>query len=63
VKLSEIEQHLDRGLGLSDAGELQRMTADLDRAVTLRQHHWQALGALLTGAELESLQPAPPPAP
>jgi hypothetical protein len=40
------------------------MPADLDRAVTLRQHHWQVLGALLTEAELDSLKPAaPPPSP
>ena len=39
------------------------MPADFDRAVTLRQHHWQVLGALLTEAELASLQPAAPPAP
>jgi hypothetical protein len=32
--------------------------ADLDRAITLRQHHWQVLGALLTETELTSLQPA-----
>ena len=63
AKLGEIEQRLDHGHGLNELGELQRMPADLDRAVTLRQHHWQVLGALLTGAELESLQPAAPPAP
>ena len=62
-KLDEIEQRLDHGLSLNDLGELQRMPADLDRAVTLRQHHWQVLGALLTEAELASLQPAAPPAP
>ena len=58
AKLGEIEQRLDHGLALNDLGELQRMPADLDRAVTLRQHHWQVLGALLTEAELASLQPA-----
>jgi hypothetical protein len=62
AKLGEIEQRLDHGLSLNDLGELQRMPADLDRAVTLRQHHWQVLGALLTEAELKSLQPAAPPA-
>jgi hypothetical protein len=62
AKLGEIEQRLDHGLGLNDLGELQRMPADFDRAVTLRQHHWQVLGALLTEAELDSLQPAVPPA-
>ena len=60
AKLGEIEQRLDHGLSLNDLGELQRMPADLDRAVTLRQHHWQVLGALLTEAELDSLQPAAP---
>jgi hypothetical protein len=59
AKLGEIEQRLDHGLSLNDLGELHRMPADLDRAVTLRQHHWQVLGALLTEAELASLQPAP----
>ena len=59
-KLDETVQAFDRGLSLNDLGELQRMPADLDRAVTLRQHHWQVLGALLTEAELESLQPAAP---
>ena len=39
------------------------MPADLDRAVTLRQHHWQVLGALLTKPELASLQLAAPAAP
>lgn len=58
-KLEETVQRLDLGLSLNDLGELQRMPADLDRAVTLRQHHWQVLGALLTEAELASLQPAP----
>ena len=62
-KLDETVQRLDLGLSLNDLGELQRMPADLDRAVTLRQHHWQVLGALLTEAELASLQPAAPPAP
>jgi hypothetical protein len=63
AKLGEIEQRLDHGHGLNELGELQRMPADLDGAITLRQHHWQVLGALLTAAELESLQPAAPPAP
>ena len=63
AKLAEIEQRLDHGLNLNDLGELQRMPADLDRAVTLRQHHWQVLGALLTESELACLQPAAPPAP
>jgi multidrug resistance efflux pump len=63
AKLAEIEQRLDQGLNLNDLGELQRTPADLDRAVTLRQHHWQVLGTLLTEAELASLQPAAPPAP
>jgi len=58
AKLTEIEQRLDHGLSLNDLGELQRMPADLDRAITLRQAHWQVLGALLTEAELTSLQPA-----
>ena len=35
AKLGEIEQRLDHGLALNDLGELQRMPADLDRAVTL----------------------------
>jgi hypothetical protein len=63
AKLVEIEQRLDHGLSLNDLGEFQRMPADLDRAITLRQHHRQVLGALLTEAELESLQPAAPAAP
>ena len=63
AKLGEIEQRLDHGLSLNDLGELQRMPTDFDRAVTLRQHHWQVLGALLTEAELALLQPAAPPAP
>jgi hypothetical protein len=62
-KLDETVQRLDQGLSLNDLGELQRMPADLDRAITLRQHHWQVLGALLTDAELETLKPAMPPAP
>lgn len=62
AKLTEIEQRLDHGLSLNDLGELHRMPADLDRAITLRQHHWQVLGALLTQAEVTSLQPAAPPA-
>jgi hypothetical protein len=60
-KLGEIEQRLDVGLSLNDLGELQRTPADLDRAVALRQHHWQVLAALLTEAELRSLQPAAAP--
>ena len=36
------------------------MPADLDRAITLRQAHWQVLGALLTETEMTSLQPAAP---
>jgi hypothetical protein len=63
AKLGEIEQRLDHGLSLHDLGELQRVPADLDRAVILRQYHWQVLGALLTEAELASLQPFAPPAP
>jgi hypothetical protein len=59
-KLDETVQRLDLGQWLNDLGELQRMPADFDRAVTLRQHHWQVLGALLTEAELESLWPAAP---
>jgi hypothetical protein len=62
-KLDETVARLDLGHSLNDLGELQRMPADLDRAVTLRQHRWQVLGALLTEAELASLQPAAPPAP
>ena len=58
AKLTEIEQRLDHGLSLNDLGELQHMPAGLDRAITLRQHHWQVLGALLTETELTSLQPA-----
>ncbi len=58
-KLGEIEQRLDAGLSLNDLGELQRMPADLDRAVTLRQHHWQVLGALLSEAELHQLTAGP----
>ena len=63
AKLAGIEQCLGHGLSLNDLGELQRTPADLDRAVTLRQHHWQVLTALLTEAERDSLQPAAPPAP
>ncbi len=62
-KLDETVARLDLGHSLNGLGELQRMPADFDRAVTLRQHHWQVLGALLTDAELASLQPAAPPAP
>ena len=58
AKLTEIEQRLDHGLSLNELGELQRMPADLDRAITLRQAHWQVLGALLTQTEMTSLQPA-----
>jgi len=57
-ELEETVRRLDLGLSLNDLGELQRMPADLDRAITLRQHHWQVLGALLIEAELNSLQPA-----
>jgi hypothetical protein len=66
AKLTEIEQRLDHGLSLNDLGELQRMPADLDRAITLRHAHWQVLGALLTETEMTSLLPRalePPPAP
>lgn len=63
AKLDEVERRLDLGLSLNDYGELDRMPADFDRAVTLRQHHWQVLGALLTDTELAALQPAAPPAP
>ena len=63
AKLGETGQRPGHGLSLNDLGELQRMPADLDRAVTLRQHHWQVLAALLTDAELASLQPAAPAAP
>jgi hypothetical protein len=66
AKLTEIEQRLDHGLSLNELGELQRMPADLDRAITLRHAHWQVLGALLTETEIKSLQPRalePPPAP
>ena len=59
ARLDQIEQRLDHGLSLNDLGELQHMPADLDRAITLRQHHWQVLGALLTQTEITSLQPAP----
>jgi len=62
-KLAETVQRLDLGLSLNDLGEFHRMPADLDRAVTLRQHHWQVLGALLTEAELACLQLAAQPAP
>ena len=58
AKLDQIEQRLDHGLSLNELGELQRMPADLDRAISLRQAHWQVLGALLTEAEMTSLQPA-----
>jgi len=61
AKLTEIEQRLDHGLSLNDLGELQHMPAGLDRAITLRQHHWQVLGALLTETEITSLRPAAPP--
>lgn len=60
AKLTEIEQRLDHGLSLNELGELQRMPADLDRAITLRHAHWQVLGALLTETEMKSLQPAQP---
>jgi flagellar biosynthesis chaperone FliJ len=60
AKLDQIEQRLDHGLSLNELGELQRTPADLDRAITLRQAHWQVLGALLTETEMTSLQPAAP---
>jgi flagellar biosynthesis chaperone FliJ len=60
ARLDQIEQRLGHGLSLNDLGELQRMPADLDRAITLRQHHWQVLGTLLTQTEITSLQLAPP---
>jgi hypothetical protein len=60
AKLTEIEQRLDHGLSLNELGELQRMPADLDRAITLRHAHWQVLGALLTETEIKSLQPPRP---
>jgi hypothetical protein len=59
AKLTDIEQRLDHGLNLNELGELQRMPADLDRAITLRHAHWQVLGALLTETEVRSLQPHP----
>ena len=62
-KLAQTVQRLDLGLSLNDLGELQRMAAEFDRVVTLRQHHWQVPGALLTESELACLQPAAPPAP
>lgn len=58
AKLTEIEQRLDHGLSLNEPGELQRMPADLDRAITCRHAHWQVLGILLTETEMKSLQPA-----
>lgn len=58
AKLTEIEDRLGHGLSLNDHGELQRMPADLDRAIALRHAHWQVLGALLTDTEIKSLQPA-----
>ena len=58
AKLTEIEQRPGRGLSRNELGELQRMPADLDRAITLRQAHWQVLGALLTQTEMTSLRPA-----
>ena len=60
AKLGETGQRRGHGLSLNDLGELHRMPADLDRAITLRQHHWQVLGALLTQAEMTALQPAAP---
>jgi flagellar biosynthesis chaperone FliJ len=63
TRLGQIEQRLGHGLSLNDLGELQRLPADLDRAITLRQHHWQVLSALLTQTEIASLQPVPPVAP
>jgi len=62
-KLDEIVQRLDAGLSLNNLGELQRMPTGLNRAITLRQHHWQVPGALPTEAELKALQPAAPAAP
>ena len=59
AKLGETGQRPDAGLSLNGLGELQRMPADLDRAVTLRQHHWQVLGALLSEAELHQLTAGP----
>ena len=61
--LDETVQRLDQDLRLNDTGELQRIPSDFDRAITLRQHHWQVLGALLTDAELETLTPATKPTP
>lgn len=58
-KLEATVARLDLGHSLNDLGELQRMPADLDRAVTLRQHHWQVLGALLSEAELHQLTAGP----
>ena len=58
AKLTEIEQRLDHGLSLNERGELQRMPADLDWAITRRHAHWQVLGILLTETEMKSLQPA-----
>jgi hypothetical protein len=60
ARLTEIDQNLDHGRSLNPLGELHRMPGDLDRAIALRQAHWQVLGALLTSTELASLQPAPP---
>ena len=60
AKPGQIEQRLGHGLSLNELGELQRMPADLDRAITLRQAHWQVLGTLLTETEMKSLQPAAP---
>jgi flagellar biosynthesis chaperone FliJ len=58
AKLTEIEHRLDHGLSLNELGELQRMPADLDRAITRRHAHRQVLGILLTETEMKSLQPA-----
>ena len=56
--LDAAEQRLDQSRVLNDHGELQQMPADFDRAVILRQRHWQVLDALLTPAEIAALQPA-----
>jgi hypothetical protein len=63
AKPGETGQRPGHGLSLNGLGELQRMPAGPGRAVTLRQHHWQVPGVLLTEAGLASLQPAAPPAP
>ena len=45
AKPGETRRRPDHSLSLNDPGELQRMPAGPGRAVTARQHHWQALGA------------------